>query len=466
MNLRRSVTLRLDYSIAAAPLFPNLRRFPQGRGFKQWTGDDSKALMKVFLPAITGHVPAQMVRAVSTFMEFCYLVRRSILHDDDLDELDRIVARFHRERIIFETEGTRDLDGFSLPRQHSLPHYKILIREFGAPNGLCSSITESKHIKAVKEPWRRSNRYEALGQMLIINQRLDKLAAIRIYFKENGLLNGSMFDAFVEPPAAQVQNDDDDDGGPVEGQGIMGETVLAKKAGKLSSIVFNLSLIYLIVRGLSKRLGRLIHTLNLPHLPTLISRFLYQQENPDLDIPVEEVPIEDCPIYHGKIEVYPSAIATYFAPSDISGVNGMFRERIRSVASWRNGPPRRDCVFVEENPDLPGFRGLFVARVELFFRINFNHIKYPCALVTTFSTIGEHPCPETGMWRVQPDLNRDGTRTMFIIHVDTILRGAHLIGLAGEDFIPRHIDHTESPDAFVAFYVNKYIDHHAYEIAF
>ena len=35
------------FSIALAPSFPGLRRFPQGRGFKQWTGDDSKALMKV-----------------------------------------------------------------------------------------------------------------------------------------------------------------------------------------------------------------------------------------------------------------------------------------------------------------------------------------------------------------------------------------------------------------------------------
>lgn len=35
--------------IAAAPPFSGLRRFPQGRGFKQWTGDDSKALMKVLL---------------------------------------------------------------------------------------------------------------------------------------------------------------------------------------------------------------------------------------------------------------------------------------------------------------------------------------------------------------------------------------------------------------------------------
>ena len=34
-------------SIAAVPPFLELRQFPQGRRFKQWTGDDSKALMKV-----------------------------------------------------------------------------------------------------------------------------------------------------------------------------------------------------------------------------------------------------------------------------------------------------------------------------------------------------------------------------------------------------------------------------------
>jgi len=39
-------------SIAAAPSFPALRRFPQGRRFKQWTGDDSKALMKVSMRVI------------------------------------------------------------------------------------------------------------------------------------------------------------------------------------------------------------------------------------------------------------------------------------------------------------------------------------------------------------------------------------------------------------------------------
>jgi hypothetical protein len=36
------------FSIEVVPPFTGLRRFPHGRGFKQWTGDDSKALMKVY----------------------------------------------------------------------------------------------------------------------------------------------------------------------------------------------------------------------------------------------------------------------------------------------------------------------------------------------------------------------------------------------------------------------------------
>ncbi|THH10643.1 hypothetical protein EW146_g8310 [Bondarzewia mesenterica] len=172
-------------TIAAAPSFPGLRRFPEGRGFKQWTEDDSKALMKVFLPAIVGHVPPQMVCAISTFMDFCYLVRRSVLNETTL--------------------------------------------QFGAPNGLCSSITESKHIKAVKEPWRRSNHFNALGQMLLTNQRLDKLAAICEDFKACSMLNGPCLSTateavIVEPIIVPPLNED---AGAVDGPKVQATVVLA-----------------------------------------------------------------------------------------------------------------------------------------------------------------------------------------------------------------------------------------------
>lgn len=105
-------------------------------------------------------------------------------------EIKQALHYFHEARKIFRDSGVRP-KGFTLPCQHSLVHYICLIQEFGAPNGLCSSITESHHITAVKKPWRRSNQYEALRQMLLTNQHLDKLAATRVDFVARGLLPAS-----------------------------------------------------------------------------------------------------------------------------------------------------------------------------------------------------------------------------------------------------------------------------------
>jgi hypothetical protein len=147
-------------------------------------------LIQVYLPAIEGYVPSEMVQALRALMDFIYIARRDIIDANDLTVLDDALERFHNYRTIFQDCGIRPT-GFNLPRQHSLIHYHILIQEFGAPNGLCSSITESKHIKAVKEPWRRSSRFKALGQMLIINQQLDNLAASRANFASRGMLKGT-----------------------------------------------------------------------------------------------------------------------------------------------------------------------------------------------------------------------------------------------------------------------------------
>ncbi|KAF7324273.1 C2H2-type domain-containing protein [Mycena venus] len=50
----------IDRRLSAVPEFPGLRRFPDGRDFNQWTGDDSKALMKIYLAAIAGYLPSNM----------------------------------------------------------------------------------------------------------------------------------------------------------------------------------------------------------------------------------------------------------------------------------------------------------------------------------------------------------------------------------------------------------------------
>ena len=87
---------------------------------------------------------------------------------------------------------------------NSLMHYVFAITEFGTPNGLCSSITESKHIKAVKHPYQCSNRNKPLGQMLITNQHIDKIAAARAHLRAQGMLNGANpMDSLLSSQATQ-----------------------------------------------------------------------------------------------------------------------------------------------------------------------------------------------------------------------------------------------------------------------
>lgn len=126
------------------------------------------------------------------FLDFCYIARRDVLTEDDLNQLEDALSRFHSFREVFAP--IRGKKGFSLPRQHAMMHYVELIRLFGAPNGLCSSITESKHIRSVKEPWRRSSRNNALFQMLTTNQRLDQLSAARVDFMQQGMLQGTLLE--------------------------------------------------------------------------------------------------------------------------------------------------------------------------------------------------------------------------------------------------------------------------------
>ena len=161
------------------------------------------------------------------FLEFCYLVRRSVLTEESLDQVDVALSKYLEFREIFRNMGVRD--NFSVPRLHSVMHYKKLIKYYGAPNGLCSSITESKHIEAVKKPWRRSNRYKALGQMLKTNSRLDKLRASHISFRSRGMLRTPLGHKTRSDlnKTSNTDEEDQDDIEIVDGPRVIGSVKLA-----------------------------------------------------------------------------------------------------------------------------------------------------------------------------------------------------------------------------------------------
>ena len=196
----------------------------------------------------------------------------------------------------------------------------------------------------------------------------------------------------------------------------------------------------------------------------LIKKFLFRQKHPHLS--PSQVAEDRLPPFDNKITIYSSALATFYSPSDISGVGGMHSERIRAMKSWRKGPPRYDCIFVETNADAPGMAGLDIARVRLFFLCKFNGVKYPCALVQWFSRVGQSADPGTGMWIVKPDVTDDGVHNTSVIHLDSVIQAAHLLPVFKEEYVSRDLCFSDTLNEFESFYVNKFVDHHAFEIAF
>jgi hypothetical protein len=131
-----------------------------------------------------------MVQCVAAYMNCCYLVRRNYITTSDITLFKSELARFHRLRQVFIDTGVRTT--VELPRSHALMHYADGIELFGSPNGICSSITEAKHIVSIKDTWRRSSRNQPLPQMLRTITREEKLTALRTVFKHRNMLSGTL----------------------------------------------------------------------------------------------------------------------------------------------------------------------------------------------------------------------------------------------------------------------------------
>jgi len=460
--------------------------------------------MKVYLNAIQAFVPPQIVKTIAAFLDFCYIARRDVITDDSLNQLNTALHKFHESRQIFS--GTVRPDGpsgFSLPRQHSMVHYHNHIKNFGAPNGLCSSITESKHIVAVKRPWRRSNKHKALQQMLRVNERLDKIAAARTDFAARGMLAGSCLiqaikDAFSntthgsddpmdedtsdeetsessEEEVEHHEDEEDDACGPIGPGPLMNEVRLVARKGQSETLALYSTETNILFIAPTREYPNSFDALGLKigqhNLLDLTRRFLFYQLNPTSTIEPHQLSLAECPmIWDSKVSVYHSATATFRAPSNPSGPGGMYREVIRSTPFWPRGDipgPRRDCIFVDTgDSENVGMRGLLVARVFLLFRFSYGGVDYPCALVQWYSTSSE-PDLNTGLWVARPESTRQGTRHASVIHLDSIVRGAHLLPkFLSDSPVYREINYMNVLDVFASFYVNKYIDHHAFEIAF
>jgi hypothetical protein len=218
----------------------------------------------------------------------------------------------------------------------------------------------------------------------------------------------------------------------------------------------------ILARGYPRSLESLANHINQPGFPEALRRFLYDHIHSDSNISSADVDIEQCPNFTGRIYVYHSAIARFFAPSDLCGTGGMYRERIRSNPNWRGEYARYDTMFISTGSEMDAMQGMTIGRALLFFSFIFRDEFFPCALVH-WLVPGNVPDDDTGMWVVQPEFAGNGRRTLSVIHLDSVARAAHLLPVYGSSFVPEDFDFSDSLDSFRAYFVNNCIDHHSHE---
>jgi hypothetical protein len=235
-----------------------------------------------------------MVRSGRELLEMLYIVRADEHDDHSLANLRDHEQLYLQYREIFRTTGTRE--HFNLPRQHALFHFRHNIEDFGSANGVCTTLSESKHKTAIKEPWRRTNQNAPIRQMLTINTRMDQLAACKVIFTMRGLLQKDclwavmsdlgLLDDIRDPAAANAalpfanaadsdaEDDDDDereeaaasgdgeqsagrdDEGAVDGPRITSSVKMSRRPGRVLSVVLAHSLTGLALSiGLSSSAG-------------------------------------------------------------------------------------------------------------------------------------------------------------------------------------------------------------------
>lgn len=211
--------------------------------------------------------------------------------------------------------------------------------------------------------------------------------------------------------------------------------------------------------GYPTQLHALAAHIKQPKFPLVFTQFLYKIYHPDERVAPST--IDECPAFDGVIKVHHSAVATFYAPGDLSGSGGLRYERIRSTPNFF-GSPRRDTVFVVIDDSQPGMEGMEIGRVLLLFSFEYRRKNFSCALINWFIHADERD-PDTGMWIVKRELGHRGEPTLEVIHVDSIARAAHLLPIYGSSRVQEDFDYHHALDKYHSFFVNHFVDHHAHE---
>ncbi|KIK95499.1 hypothetical protein PAXRUDRAFT_140531, partial [Paxillus rubicundulus Ve08.2h10] len=78
--------------------------------------------------------------------------------------------------------------------------------------------------------------------------------------------------------------------------------------------------------------------------------------------------------------------------------------------------------------------------------------------------LADEPNDLMGMWMVSPSFLDNGSKNLAIIHLGSIVHGAHLLPTYGMEVVSEHDVFHNSLDLYHGFCVNCFIDNHTFEL--
>lgn len=157
-------TKELDSRFQAMPVYSGQRHFKEGISkIKQWTGADHKQVQRVFINALVGSIPADIIKPARHLLDFIYIAQYQSHTDDTLLALQEALDGFHAGKEVFVELDCRE--HFNIPKFHSLTHYIATIKSLGSLDGLNSEHSERLHIDYAKKAYAASNRKDYTIQM-------------------------------------------------------------------------------------------------------------------------------------------------------------------------------------------------------------------------------------------------------------------------------------------------------------
>ena len=174
--------------------------------------------------------------------------------------------------------------------------------------------------------------------------------------------------------------------------------------------------------------------------------------------------IDDVQAFNPLILVFTLAATTFYAPSDPCGAGRMWSEHIHAVKYWRGGLPCYDCVFVTKDlsPAPPtNMKDLCVVHLLLLFSFSYCQTIHQCTLIHLLPFMEDKPDKDTGMRIVESLPNQ----VPQVVPLNSIYHAAHLIPVYHGISTPsRSMSMATSLDKFHYYYIDKFINHHAFEI--